>query len=203
MPRRSYGPKGRIALVHALAHIELNAVDLAWDIIARFTGADLPRRFYDDWVDIAVEEAEHYTALTGRLSHWGAAYGDHPAHGGLWEAAVLTADDLPARLALIPMTLEARGIDTTPAAVKGFGPSDPETAAVLERIYRDEIKHLAVGVRWFEFLCERAQREPRRAYADILRERFTGRLKPPFNLPARAEAGMDESYLRPWLSPPA
>jgi uncharacterized ferritin-like protein (DUF455 family) len=201
MPKRSMGPKGRIAFVHALVHIELNAVDLAWDIIARFAHLNLPLAFYNDWVGVAVEEAEHFSALAGRLTDWGAAYGDLPAHDSLWDAAQVTADDLSARLAIIPMTLEARGIDTTPAAVERCrAADDPDTAAVLQQIYDDEIKHLAVGVRWFEYCCSLAKAQPQARYAELLAARFRGDLKPPFNLPARAKAGMDESYLKPWLS---
>jgi uncharacterized ferritin-like protein (DUF455 family) len=201
MPKRSMGPKGRIAFVHALAHIELNAVDLAWDIVARFAGQGLPRSFYNDWVGVAVEEAEHFTALADRLVDWGAAYGDLPAHDSLWDAAMVTADDLSARLAIIPMTLEARGIDTTPGAIERCrAAGDPETAAILQQIYDDEIKHLAVGVQWFEYCCSLAKTAPQARYAALLTERFRGDLKPPFNLPARAQAGMDESYLKPWLS---
>jgi uncharacterized ferritin-like protein (DUF455 family) len=200
MPKRSTGPKGKIALVHALAHIELNAVDLAWDILARFTNRDLPRAFVDDWVDVAREEAEHYRDLARRLRDLGTQYGDLPAHDGLWEAAQITADDLCARLAVIPMTLEARGLDTTPATcAKLRGNGDEATAAILERIFADEIKHLAVGVRWFEFECARRQIEPHAHYHALLAARFTGTLKPPFNIEARAQAGMGESYLRPWM----
>ena len=200
MPRRSTGPKGRIALVHALAHIELNAVDLAWDIIARFTNNALPRRFYDDWVDIAVEEAAHHDALARRLESLGAAYGDLPAHDGLWDAAVRSADDLAARLVLIPMTLEARGLDTTPPTVQRLRRAgDEETAAILEVIFADEIKHLAVGLRWFEFLCAARNLCPHSTYREILDARFPGGLKAPFNLEARGAAGMGEPYMRPWL----
>lgn len=200
MPRRSTGPKGLIALVHALAHIELNAVDLAWDIIVRFASSDLPRAFYDDWVDVAQEEAEHYAALAARLKTLGAAYGDLPAHDGLWGAATRTADDLAARLVLIPMTLEARGLDTTPhtnAKLRQTG--DADTAAILDVIYIDEIKHLAVGVRWFEYLCKAQGRDPHAAYRDILNARFPGGLKPPFNMEAREKAGMGAEYLKPWM----
>ena len=201
MPKRSMGPKGRIAFIHALAHIELTAVDLAWDIVARFTHLGLPRSYYNDWVGVAVEEAEHFTALADRLVDWGAAYGDLPAHDSLWDAAQVTADDLAARLAIIPMTLEARGIDTTPAAVERCrAANDPDTAAILHQIYVDEIKHLAVGVQWFEYCCSKAGHAPEARYAALLAERFRGDLKPPFNLAARAQAGMGESYLKPWLS---
>lgn len=200
MPRRSMGPKGRIAFIHALAHIELNAIDLAWDIVARFSHLDLPLAYYNDWVGVAVEEAEHYAALASRLIDLGAAYGDLPAHNGLWDAARGTADDLAARLVIIPMTLEARGLDTTPAAItRARAAGDPDTAAVLQQIYDDEIKHLRVGVRWFEYCCSREGVNPQARYAALLAERFRGGLKPPFNLPARARAGMDESYLKPWI----
>lgn len=201
MPRRSTGPKGLIALVHALAHIELNAVDLAWDIILRFASPDLPRAFYDDWIGVAAEEAEHYAALAERLKGLDAAYGDLPAHDGLWGAAARTADDLKARLVLIPMTLEARGLDTTPqTTAKLRQAGDAETAAILDVIYTDEIKHLAVGVRWFEFLCAARGDDPHATYRDILNARFPGGLKAPFNMEARAQAGMGEDYLRPWMS---
>lgn len=204
MPRRSMGPKGRIAFIHALAHIELNAIDLAWDIIARFAHLDLPLAYYNDWVGVAVEEAEHYAALAGRLNDLGAAYGDLPAHNGLWDAARATADSLAARLAIIPMTLEARGVDTTPAAIdRCRAAGDMDTAAVLQQIYDDEIKHLKVGVRWFEYCCAKDGPnhviKPQARYAALLAERFRGGLKPPFNIPARVRAGMDESYLKPWI----
>lgn len=200
MPRRSTGPKGLIALVHALAHIELNAVDLAWDIIVRFASDDLPRAFYDDWVGVADEEAEHYAALAARLIELGAAYGDLPAHDGLWGVAIRTADDLAARLALIPMTLEARGLDTTPETTKKLRQSgDEATSAILDVIYTDEIKHLGVGVRWFEFSCAARGTDPHTAYGDIVNARFPGGLRAPFNMPAREQAGMGEEYLRPWL----
>lgn len=196
MPKRSTGPKGRIALVHALAHIELNAVDLAWDIIARFADQDLPRAFFDDWVEVAEEEARHYRDLAQRLETLGISYGDLPAHDGLWEAAVLTADDLLARLALIPMTLEARGLDTTPqTCVKLRGNGDEETAKILDVIFADEIKHLAIGVRWFEFECTRRNLDPIAHYKKMLAERFTGSLKPPFNMDARGQAGMKADYV--------
>jgi uncharacterized ferritin-like protein (DUF455 family) len=200
MPRRSTGPKGLIALVHALAHIELNAVDLAWDIIARFASDHLPRGFYDDWVGVAQEEAEHYDALAKRLQTLGASYGDLPAHDGLWLAAAKTADDLAARLALIPMTLEARGLDTTPQTTEKLRQTgDADTAAILDVIYADEIKHLAVGVRWFEHLCAALGENPHTRYVELINARFPGGLKAPFNMPARARAGMGEGYLKPWM----
>ncbi len=200
MPKRSSGPKGRIALVHSLVHIEFNAIDLAWDIIARFGAEDLPEAFFDDWVDVAAEEAMHFDLLRKRLAQWGVNYGDMPGHNGLWEAAEITADDLVARLALIPMTLEARGLDTTvQGAAKLRQNDDAETAGILGVIYTDEIKHLAVGVRWFEYLCGQRGIDPVTTYQDVLAARFTGKPKPPFNLEARAQAGMKADYIRPWM----
>lgn len=199
MPKRSMGPKGRIALIHALAHIELNAIDLAWDIVARF-GKDMPRAFIDDWVGVAEEEARHYAMLAARLKALGASYGDLPAHDGLWAAAMQTMDDLAARLVLVPLTLEARGVDVTPQTVaKMRRTGDEDTAAILDIIYTDEISHLSVGIRWFEFLCARDGRDPHVSYRDILATRFNGGLKGPFNLPAREEAGMQRGYLAPWI----
>src|SRR5206468_6005185 len=127
----------------------------AWDIIARFSRESLPRGFFDDWVGVAAEEAVHFELLIQRLAGFGACYGDLPAHGGLWEAAAATADDLLARLAVVPLVLEARGLDVTPemaARLERIG--DLPTAAILHRIYRDEIGHVAIGMRWFERLCQ-------------------------------------------------
>lgn len=200
MPKRSSGPKGRIALVHALTHIEFNAIDLAWDIIARFGTEDLPEAFFDDWVSVAAEEAEHFELLRKRLEQWDIHYGDMPAHNGLWEAAEITADDLVARLAIVPMTLEARGLDTTVQGAERLRRNeDTDTADILAVIYTDEIKHLAVGVRWFEHVCERRGFEPITTYHRMVAERFTGKPKPPFNLEARAQAGMRAAYLEPWM----
>jgi len=200
MPKRSTGPKGRIALVHALAHIELNAIDLAWDIIARFTGHDLPKSFYDDWVEVAEEEAKHFEELANRLRDLDVTYGDLPAHDGLWEAAEITSKSLPARLALIPMTLEARGIDTTPNTIERLKRAgDEKTVAVLSTIYNDEIKHLTIGVRWFEYISAKDKFDSPTEYKRLLGKYFRGTPKGPFNLQARERAGMNRRYLEPWM----
>jgi uncharacterized ferritin-like protein (DUF455 family) len=193
VPRRAIGggARGRIALLHALAHIELNAIDLAWDLIARFTGEGLPRGFYDDWVRVAGEEAAHFEMLAGRLSDLGGGYGDLPAHDGLWEAATETAHDLKARLAVVPLVLEARGLDVTPAMIGRLrAAGDGESAEILEVVYREEIGHVAAGKRWFDWLCQRDGAEPAETWRALVRRHFKGRLKPPFNEAARAEAGL-------------
>jgi uncharacterized ferritin-like protein (DUF455 family) len=197
--RRAFGSlAGRIALLHAVAHIELNAIDLAWDIVARFCGEALPRAFFDDWVGVAVEEAAHFELLAQRLADFGAHYGDLPAHDGLWESAAATADDLLARLAVVPLVLEARGLDVTPemaATLERIG--DPESAAVLRRIYCDEIDHVAAGVRWFDELCRARGLVPEETFRGHVRRYFKGELKPPFNQEARAAAGFPARYYEP------
>jgi uncharacterized ferritin-like protein (DUF455 family) len=195
MPRRrNFGAlHGRIALLHALAHIELNAIDLGWDIVARFPG--LPRAFYDDWVWVASEEAGHFALLEARLSALGGAYGDLPAHDGLWESASATAHDLLARLAVVPLVLEARGLDVTPEMIRRLERAgDPDSAAILHRIYADEIKHVAAGARWFDRLCREQGLDPEITFRDRVRRYFKGHIKPPFNRDARDRAGLPASY---------
>jgi uncharacterized ferritin-like protein (DUF455 family) len=184
-----------MAFVHAIAHIELNAIDLAWDIIARFSGEELPKAFYDDWVQVAVDEAEHFDLLVRRMTDFSGTYGDLPAHDGLWQAALTTRDDLLARLAIIPMTLEARGLDTTPGAVKKLRQAgDEKTANILEQIAIEEIPHVRAGVFWFETLCHNNNIDPHDTFHGYIETRFQGRLKPPFNIEARTQAGMDPKY---------
>jgi uncharacterized ferritin-like protein (DUF455 family) len=200
MPRRRSGGSlaHRIALLHAIAHIELNAIDLAWDLIARFAGDDLPHAFFDDWIAVALEEAKHHTLVAARLGALGAAYGDLPAHDGLWEAAQATAHDLLARLAVVPLVLEARGLDVTPGMIerlRHFG--DDESAAVLQVIHDDEIGHVATGRRWFEWLCRRRAEAPAATYQALVRRYFKGALKPPFNRAARDAAQLPADFYEP------
>jgi uncharacterized ferritin-like protein (DUF455 family) len=197
MPKRSAGGNAakRAALIHALAHIELNAIDLAWDLIARFGTEAMPRAFFDDWVKVADEEALHFELLSARLSELGAAYGDLPAHDGLWEAAITTSQDLLARLAVVPLVLEARGLDVTPATIADMQRAgDAASAALLERIYQDEIGHVAAGMRWFEHFARADGHDPQRYWQALLRQHFRGVLRPPFNDTARAAAGMPGAY---------
>ena len=205
MPRRRAGDShaGRVALLHAIAHIELNAIDLAWDIVARFADQDLPHAFFDDWIAVAAEEAEHYALLSARLGDFGAAYGDLPAHDGLWEAAELTAHDLLTRLAVVPLVLEARGLDVTPDMILRLDRvGDPESANILRRIYEDEIGHVATGRRWFEEICALRGLPAVETWQRLIRDHFKGTLKPPFNDEARASAGFDARYYQPLAAMP-
>jgi uncharacterized ferritin-like protein (DUF455 family) len=199
MPRRGLGgTAGRISLLHALAHIELNAIDLAWDIIARFAKPSLPRAFFDDWVAVARDEAEHFLGLEALLAGLGSHYGALPAHEGLWDAARKTAGSLKERLAVVPMTLEARALDTAPATIaKLRATTDEGTRAVLEEVVEDEIAHVAVGVRWFDRLCRRDGEDPAAAYQAIIRGHFPKGLKAPFNHDARARARFPRDYYEP------
>lgn len=199
MPRRrASSKKGLIALVHALAHIELNAIDMSWDLVGRFATAPLPSSFLDEAVRIGGDEARHYSLIERRLRALGAEYGDLPAHGGLWEAVQRTGDDLMARLAIVPLVLEARGLDVTPQMIGQVEKAgDFETAAVMRIIYEDEITHVAFGAKWFRYLCHREKIRPEPAFHDYLRQHFRGALKPPFNEQARAEAGLTPGFYRP------
>jgi uncharacterized ferritin-like protein (DUF455 family) len=198
MPRRrKAGAEGsRIALLHAVAHIELNAIDLAWDLIARFEppGAG----FYDDWVRVADEEAGHHGLLTARLAEYGGAYGDLPAHDGLWQAAEATAHDLLARLAVVPLVLEARGLDVTLPMIDSLcRAGDHASADVLRIIYRDEIGHVEIGRRWFEQVCRQRGRPPIPEWHDLVRCHFRALLKRPFNDAARLAAGFHAAFYEP------
>ncbi|MFK7943608.1 MAG: ferritin-like domain-containing protein [Paracoccaceae bacterium] len=199
MPRRRPGTApGRIALLHAIAHIELNAVDLHWDVVARFTDQPMPDGFYDDWVQAADDESKHFGLLCARLEALGSHYGALPAHAGMWRAAELTAEDLPARLAVVPMVLEARGLDVTPGMIEIFTKAgDADSVAALETIYAEEVAHVAYGSKWFHFLCGRDNRDPKPRFHSLVRTYFDGQLKPPFNDEKRAEAGLPPDFYWP------
>jgi uncharacterized ferritin-like protein (DUF455 family) len=196
MPKRGKGgsERGRIAMLHALAHIELNAIDLAFDLAGRF-GHGFPPAFIDDWFAVGADEAIHFALLDRRLRALGSEYGALAAHEGLWEAAASTAHDALARLAVVPMVLEARGLDVTPATVARFeAAGDVRSAAILRRIYRDEIRHVGAGAKWFKIGCEARRIEPVTHWQRLVRSHFRGSVKPPFNDSARGEAGLSRDY---------
>ena len=219
MPKRKKGnhDKNKINLLHALSHIKLNAIDLAWDIIARFSyfyssgvqaryatsnktseGFSLPIEFYTDWLKVADDEAKHFLMLSDELAKFDKRYGDLPAHDGLWESAEKTADDFAARLAIVPMVLEARGLDVTPHMIdlmKSQG--DDDMAATLQIIYDDEVTHVRAGTVWFKKWCDAHNKDEESYFQELVQHYFHATLKRPFNHPAREEAGM----IRDWYDP--
>ena len=203
MPKRGKAgsTRSKIALLHALAHIELNAIDLSWDVLARsfdLGGYTLPNDFYTDWVKVADDEAKHFMLLQDRLGDLGAAYGDLPAHDGLWESAIATKDDFAARLAIVPMVLEARGLDVTPNMIAMMQrQGDEKTTAILQTIHDDEITHVSAGTTWFTQWCAYHNLDVETHWQDLVKTYFNGMLKSPFNHPSREEAGM----IRDWYEP--
>ena len=199
VPKRKAGTtEGRIALLHAVAHIELNAVDLHWDIIARFSDIAMPTGFYDDWVKAAAEESNHFNLVSDCLETLGSYYGALPAHAGIWSAAEDTAEDLLARLAVVPMVLEARGLDVTPNMIEIFKRAkDTGAVEALETIYAEEVSHVAYGAKWFNFLCGRNNKDPKEVFHSLVRTYFKGSLKPPFNQEKRADAGIPPDFYWP------
>jgi uncharacterized ferritin-like protein (DUF455 family) len=186
--------QGRASLIHALTHIEANAINLALDAVWRF-GA-MPERFYLDWLQVAREEAQHFELLNDHLESIGFGYGDFPAHDGLWEMAERTRGDLLARLALVPRTLEARGLDATPAIRnKLVSVGDRQGAEILDIILRDEIGHVAIGNHWYRYLCALQGRDHIDTYVALATAYGAQKLKGPFNLDARRAAGFDETEL--------
>ena len=194
-------PHGRAAMIHALAHIEFNAINLALDALWRFAG--LPQQYYADWLRVAAEESHHFTLLAAHLQTLGSGYGDFPAHNGLWEMAEKTQGDVLARMALVPRTLEARGLDASPAVrAKLAQAGDQAAAAILDTILRDEIGHVAIGNRWFGWLCEKRGCDPLTTYAELAERHRAPQLHGPFNLEARRAAGFSESELAALLNEP-
>ncbi|MCG5073469.1 ferritin-like domain-containing protein [Paraburkholderia sp. RG36] len=195
LQRRSMStPQGRVVLLHALAHIEFNAINLALDAVWRF--ANLPDAFYADWLKVAAEEAYHFSLLRQRLADYGHAYGDFPAHNGLWEICERTSGDVLARMALVPRVLEARGLDASPpirARLKQAG--DDESAAILDIILRDEVGHVRIGNYWFRHLCEARGLDPHAAWLALAAQYDAPRMRGPFNFEARRSAGFDQAEL--------
>jgi uncharacterized ferritin-like protein (DUF455 family) len=203
-PRSMQTVQGRAALIHALAHIELNAIDLALDVCWRFAG--MPDEFYRQWVGVAREEALHFQLLRDHLRSLGFAYGDFPAHNALWEMAEKTKHDVLARIALVPRTLEARGLDASPPIkAKLVAAGDHRAGEILDIILRDEIGHVAVGNHWFNYLCAQRGLQPVAAYAELAARYNAPRPRGPFNLPARRAAGFSDDELQALAdtSPPA
>jgi len=192
--RRLSTPQGRAALIHSLAHIEFNAINLALDAVYRFRG--LPADFYGDWLRVAAEEARHFTLLRDHLRTLGFDYGDFSAHNGLWETALKTAHDPLVRMALVPRLLEARGLDVTPAiSARLAGSGDRRAVEILAIIQHDEMGHVAIGNRWYGYLCEQRGLEPTATFFALLKEYDAPALRPPFNLAARAQAGFSAAEL--------
>lgn len=192
--RRAGSERGRIAMLHALAHIEFVAIDLAFDLVGRF-GDQFPRDFADDWLRVGADEAMHFALLDRRLKQLGSHYGAMPAHDGLWEAAYATREDSLARLAIVPMVLEARGLDVTPATVERFeAQGDLASARILQRIFTDEIRHVSAGIKWFESGCRAANLLPKHYWKTLVNRHFRGAVKPPFNDSARSKAGLTRDY---------
>ena len=196
MPKRgrAQSPKGRIALFHALAHIEFTAIDLALDMAGRF-GGEMGPGFTGDFLSVAADEAMHFALLDRHLKSLGSHYGALPAHGGLWECAIETRHDVAARLAVVPMVLEARGLDVTPATIERVRQSGDETGVrILERILDDEIRHVRVGASHFGALCCKREMHPQTLWKTLVKCHFRGAVRPPFNDSARAAAGLSRSY---------
>lgn len=182
---------GRNILLHAIAHIEFNAINLALDAAYRFR--DQPHAYYQDWLQVAADEARHFTLIRNYLRSHACDYGDYPAHNGLWDMVVQTADDVIARMALVPRVLEARGLDVTPSMIKRLQDvKDHAAANILQIIYQDEIGHVNIGSHWFKYQCSMNNLEPRQTFIEMVRTHFHGELKGPFNIAARLQAGFDE-----------
>ncbi len=189
LAQRGFGtPAGRAAFVHAIAHIEFNAINLAWDAVCRFSG--MPAQYYRDWASVAADEARHFELLNARLADFGHAYGDFDAHDGLWQMALTTRHACLDRMALVPRVLEARGLDVTPAMIERLRQvGDRQTAEVLELILREEVRHVAIGTHWFRWCCERERLEPQPTFERLLRRHAAGAVRAPFSVAHRRDAG--------------
>jgi uncharacterized ferritin-like protein (DUF455 family) len=191
LPRRGLGtPEGRAALIHAVAHIEFNAINLALDALCRFTG--MPPEYYRDWLQVAEDEARHFNEINKRLKKLNYKYGDFPAHRGLWDMAMRTAHDPLHRMALIPRVMEARGLDVTPGMIRRFRTiGDHETVAVLALILHEEVAHVAAGSRWFRYLCKQRGLPAEATYLGLVQRYMGGKLHCPLSREARLQAFRD------------
>lgn len=200
VPRRNFSSlKGRLTLVHAITHIEFNAINLALDAVYRFQ--KMPAQYYSDWCQVAAEEALHFTMLSDYLLSHGVSYGDYPAHNGLWEMAVKTDFDVLVRMALVPRVLEARGLDVTPGMIKKLQPTgDVVLIKCLEKIFDDEIGHVKIGTHWFRFLCEQRKLDADKTFLQLIEKYMQGAKFGPFETAARVEAGFTHEEMQALLN---
>jgi len=196
VPKRAMGTlEGRKTMMHAIAHIEFNAINLALDAVQRFD--DMPLAFYADWMRVALEEAYHFELIRAHLRHLGGEYGDYPAHNGLWEMAESTAHDVLDRMALVPRVLEARGLDVTPGIQKKFiNVGDVHASTLLDIIFKDEIGHVEVGTRWFRYMCKQRQVKPTETFFHLVEKYFPKGIGGALNLDARQQAGFSEAEIK-------
>ncbi len=196
VPKRGFGTtEGRAIMMHAIAHIEFNAINLALDAIQRF--ADMPRDYYLDWLRVADEEVYHFELIRAHLRYLGAEYGDYPAHSGLWEMAEKTAHDVMVRMALVPRVLEARGLDVTPGIQhKLRQANDKHAATLLDIIFADEVGHVEIGTRWFHHLCQQRDIDPDATFFALIEDYFPRGMYGPYNVDARAQAGFSEKEIQ-------
>jgi len=195
VPKRGFGTQeGRAIMIHAIAHIEFNAINLALDAVQRFP--DMPVAYYEDWLRIADEEAYHFELIRAHLRFLGADYGDYPAHQGLWDMAEKTAHDVLERMALVPRVLEARGLDVTPGIQEKLRQAgDKHAATILDIIFADEIGHVEIGTRWFHYLCKQQGKKPDDTFFKLLNKHFPNGIYGPYNMQAREQAGFSENEI--------
>lgn len=192
--RRNNQTTGHATLIHAICHIEFNAINLGLDAIARFS--DMPDSFYQDWLQVAYEESTHFEMLDQHLRTMGFGYGDFPAHDGMWEMAQKTHHDPLTRMALVPRVLEARGLDVTPAMMNKLRQSrDLRAVEILETILREEVGHVQVGTHWFNYLCDQRSLDPYQTFKQLLETYFNGEIRGPFHHEARLQAGFTQAEM--------
>jgi len=192
--RRLGSPEGHASMLHAIAHIEFNAINLALDAVYRFR--DMPLEYYADWIRIADEERYHFQLVRKRLNQLGYEYGDFPSHNGLWEAAEMSASDPLLRMALVPRVLEARGLDVNPKIMQKLSSiGDKQSVDILEIILRDEVGHVKAGTKWFHYLCKQRKLDPEQTFRELVSEYMLYAIRGPFYLPGRVKAGFSESEL--------
>jgi len=199
VPKRNFSSlKGRLSLVHAIAHIEFNAINLALDAVYRFQ--NMPEQYYSDWCRVAAEEALHFTLLSDYLNQHGMAYGDLTAHNGLWQMAVKTDFDVMTRMALVPRVLEARGLDVTPGMIKKLQTTgDVQLISILQKIFDDEIGHVKIGSHWYKTLCEERALEPQKTFLALIKKYMQGARFGPFETEARLQAGFSHDEMQSLL----